>query len=1386
MDDQLDEICSFSGTSTQEERDELKVLDVFQLKHVRSFSFSKYFPNLTELILNQQRFLTSISGIGVCFALEKLIISDTSITSIDADLKKCESLNELVINNSQIRDLDGLPTLLRKLSLCGNKIIDIAGIKKLWNLKELWLARNYIDSIGTHLDGMKDLEILNLADNNISSFLDIRNLSRLKNLKSLYLSDEHYGENPVCQLSNYQVYTICHLAQVSILDSIPVNQEAKTVTEATFLKKRMYYNMRIKTLKRNATNVIRKAMDCKQGVISSINLKVNVLMRQKKIIEREIDEMEEKGNIASIDYIQELKEKLASISTCMLEQSSPIEQIREMCLTLEQKVRCIADESIGHLVLELETGGNIRLVEGTAADSWFTFCSEFLQQHLVGKSARVSRALKIHNRFLKNRLNNRVQDIIDMSGKSSDEWEYMLYFDDELASNINDISQYGFSNHSQPGVLLHSFWNGEITKPRGKLILAKAFLGNYSNLKSLEENSQVVESEGSSCSTKQKRSYFSKRKQTKFQDTNENLWGNENTFGFHSVFEEAEDSRFRKWFFVDTSLILPEFIIEYDLQEEPLHEANEPIASYYDEPMTKQEIQDIGPLMQPLIQFTKDIEKYQSGSEIDIENETKCNRIVKLEPIIAQRKHMSSMSTKKILKWTKQPTLESIIYLNLHGNRIQEIQNLETCATLETLILSFNEISEIEGLTRNVHLKRLDLGFNIIKNIQGLDSLMCLEHLELNNNLIHRIEELKLLQNNQVLHQLNLHNNAICECSNYMAQVIRVLPKLSNIANVEIIDSAKTQYLEGCIQMTPEFILSKSKCINNLDKNQLAVVETLSINMAGITEIKNTEKLVNLRRAFLTDNRITEINGFLGCLFLEELSLEGNQITKITGLDNCTFLKKLDLSKNHLRTIEGLENLRSPAQLSMEDNAIDCLDGLSSLNSLMELYIGNNNVQNLKQIKKLCNLPRLVIMDLVGNPVAENPDYRTYSTYYVRKLKVLDGTSIDHQQVLAANNMYVGKLNSDMLQEKVGHCTYEHVHELDLCSSNIRSIQPHTITGSLFTSLRELNLSNNSLTSIAGFSYLPSLQVLRLNNNSIKSFSDSLQGENHTGIFALSNLEVLQLGFNKIADLSNLHLGHLTNLKILFLQGNEINSISGIGACTQLRELVLDKNKFRTLENMEDDFSMLVNLRTLRLEDNGIKTLGYLNHLSNLHSLYLGLNRISDISEIQKLCVIPFLLELHVPNNPVSRKQMYRPMLVQNMPSLKLIDGKEITVEERERIELMFTPDTAAYSSHTIVSIPIVNQSPNTAVFIKPIEPSLGKGIPLEITGNLHATKPQLSKSKPKFKPKGKKHSGSFSKQFGSASSLPQVFISSTNQKPESEQNRKYKMNKTSSLVSIT
>lgn len=69
-----------------------------------------------------------------------------------------------------------------------------------------------------------------------------------------------------------------------------ITDDEKAFSESTFMKKRMYYNMRIKTIQRNTTNVIRILKICKNLRRKKLEIQADKLTRKLGEVEREIEE----------------------------------------------------------------------------------------------------------------------------------------------------------------------------------------------------------------------------------------------------------------------------------------------------------------------------------------------------------------------------------------------------------------------------------------------------------------------------------------------------------------------------------------------------------------------------------------------------------------------------------------------------------------------------------------------------------------------------------------------------------------------------------------------------------------------------------------------------------------------------------------------------------------------------------------------------------------------------------------------------------------------------------------------------------------------------------------------------------------------------------------
>jgi hypothetical protein len=89
-------------------------------------------------------------------------------------------------------------------------------------------------------------------------------LSSLTSLQDLCLGDPFWGDCPVTSLSNYQTFMLAQLPQLSSLDTLVLAAETKAAATATFAKKKLYYNMRRRTMRRGLEDLCRQAKAAQQ------------------------------------------------------------------------------------------------------------------------------------------------------------------------------------------------------------------------------------------------------------------------------------------------------------------------------------------------------------------------------------------------------------------------------------------------------------------------------------------------------------------------------------------------------------------------------------------------------------------------------------------------------------------------------------------------------------------------------------------------------------------------------------------------------------------------------------------------------------------------------------------------------------------------------------------------------------------------------------------------------------------------------------------------------------------------------------------------------------------------------------------------------------------
>uniref|UniRef100_A0A671RBK7 Dynein axonemal light chain 1 n=2 Tax=Sinocyclocheilus TaxID=75365 RepID=A0A671RBK7_9TELE len=135
----------------------------------------------------------------------------------------------------------------------------------------------------------------------------------------------------------------------------------------------------------------------------------------------------------------------------------------------------------------------------------------------------------------------------------------------------------------------------------------------------------------------------------------------------------------------------------------------------------------------------------------------------------------------------------------------------------------------------------------------------------------------------------------------------------------------------------------------------------------------------------------------------ERLSLSTNCIEKIANLNGLKNLKILSLGRNNIKNLNGLEAVGDTLEeLWISYNLIEKLKGIHVMKKLKVLYMSNNLVKEWGEFQKLADLPSLVDLVFVGNPLEEkysaDGNWIEEATKRLPKLKKLDGNPVIKQE----------------------------------------------------------------------------------------------------------------------------------------------------------------------------------------------------------------------------------------------------------------------------------------------------------------------------------------------------------------------------------------------------
>ncbi|KAK3093172.1 hypothetical protein FSP39_012192 [Pinctada imbricata] len=1272
----LRELCLANGVNFNKiqsgEPSNIELLELFFSNYPRIVHMH-LFPCLTSLCLVGQP-IQKINGLDSLHVLKELWMCECQIKKIE-NLDSCSKIQRLYLYGNEIQKIENLSHMvhMEELWLNNNQIENIENLSTLTKIQTLNLAENRIEKIDHTLDANIELVELNLSGNDIKSLRDLTHLMRLPKLISLSLKDSVYSPAPVSLLCNYSTHVLYHLPNLTRLDTYDISKTVSDLAEATVTKKKMYYNMRVKTVRRNMAEILTKMATYKNRLLEYPSERMKVLMNCIKEVRKHFEELmtenmdfslladmddnllivdavEDKSRLQQLDEDGRFTLKMAALKERMKKWESKFTEVDSYHQEAINRVNFTGETLVRRMTIELESGGNVRFEEGSPSDVWFSschdlvlsrFCASDYKEHGIA-GVKIHRIIRVHNRMLRNR------------------------FDEKLTSIVDDVDgEYypSLRNHSYKKLLEYLFWMWDPNLPGGEheacRVLEDGFM-DAESYKGLGKEGAVPLSNSLSLADRHRIQHLNRQIRNKeMGDTCPFRYGQliiskvflgksvkavderpvsgsaypkidavfkprkmvvpPNGDGLHSC---ECSTRQCEWYIFDNELVLPEYIVEFEYVTK--FRSKSPFAPFNDVLLDNREC------------------KIPAVPHVE-EDKVADNDVIDMEPMVKPRPRITVLNDDLILRAAGAEAFEHITVLNLHDNGLTKVKPLHALKELKRLTLSFNELTRLDELS-HMGIEFLDASFNNIETLEGLKNVQKLKFLDLSWNKLSRTrEELSIMRKHTSnLLSLDIRHNTWLKPENLRLRVIGRLKSLtlldgsavteieataalrvaagSRISQLSLLTHSRTDNhrprslnLLSTAQIMERYSRLRPEKVGDNDNHWYTKVTSLNLDGQHITKLSGLEKLDNLKYASFNNNDITKLEGLDHCTKIEELSVENNCISKLEGISKLTHLRRFSAGNNYLATLEGsgIHCLTMLTYLSLENNLLTSLGGLQKMNSLVELYVGNNKISSVREVFFLKVLTSLVILDLYGNPVASETDnYRLFIIYHLKNLKALDGSAIEAMEGNQAKDTFGGRLTPDFVAEKLGHSNFQDVRELDLPNSSVRIVDLGM--GDAFINLRSVNLEHNNLTSFSGLIHLPNLRVLCLNHNHVECIVPKQK--------PMSNKPVrMNQGNSRSLDLLNGDMSLtpiMENLEVLHLGYNGIKDMAvlQLSRLTSLKALFLQGNEIMVINGLEG----LHDLRELVLDRNKVKNVSEtsFNNQWNLQELHLEENRIRDLSNL--------------------------------------------------------------------------------------------------------------------------------------------------------------------------
>ncbi|XP_074986056.1 leucine-rich repeat-containing protein 9 isoform X4 [Caretta caretta] len=443
-----------------------------------------------------------------------------------------------------------------------------------------------------------------------------------------------------------------------------------------------------------------------------------------------------------------------------------------------------------------------------------------------------------------------------------------------------------------------------------------------------------------------------------------------------------------------------------------------------------------------------------------------------------------------------------ITVLDLDGQHLSKIANLEKLENLRWASFSNNNLTKIEGLESCLNLEELTLDGNCISNLEGISKLTKLTRLSVNNNHLTTLER-RVFENLSHLHYLSLESNRITSLVGLQKAYALIELYISNnyVSTYQEIYHLKGLNNLVMLDMYGNLIVWKQ------DNYRLFVIFHLPSLKALDGTAVETADIESAKDLF---------GGRLTC----------DMIAERLGHSDFTKMHELNWTTSTIRTVDLVpaDQFRNVCNVNLQNNNLTSFSGLILLPNVKILCLNYNHIESV--------LPR------------QKPQNHLTNRQQLYQKVTSSGYGQQGPSKVSRDAGFGENLPPIMQSLEVLHLGYNGI-------SNLAQLQL-----SRLKNLKLLFLQGNEISQIEGLEGLQLLQELVLDHNRVKTITEGSFAR-QTSLLALHleenrlrelnnlqplvKLQKLFLGFNKIQELSELEkLEVVSSLKELSIYGNPV------------------------------------------------------------------------------------------------------------------------------------------------------------------------------------------------------------------------------------------------------